>query len=460
MNVAEIIAGPAISLEEMLAEREWRAEEQARQLRSCGTLVVMSINMAGPVKSFPLLRRGFEEGRRLLEARFRREGVSWSLRATHDRPGGPSAFYAVDAGAAQVKGFACAVEETPHLGRLLDIDVLDAQGRKWERGQVGYPARQCLLCGGSATACGRSRRHSVEELQRETVRRLTAYFFEQFAAQVERAALRAMLYEVSATPKPGLVDRSGCGAHRDMDFFSFVDSAAAIAPFFGRLCLLACRADETEQLLFPNMRTLGMDAEAAMYRATGGVNTHKGLIFSLGLLSAAAGRWYIETLLKGSEERLTAELLCSREKALAETFLSGLQPAPDTHGRAVREKYRAGGIREEAASGYSSVLRHVMPHLRDRKGTLEQRGLWALVELMSTVEDTNVLYRGGREALRQLSQQASSVLETAPEDLKTEMARWDECLSSRGISPGGCADLLAVGYFLHFLETEQQTIPR
>lgn len=458
MDLAEILIGPAVSLEEMLAEREWRVEEQARQLKTCHTLVMLSANTAGPIKSFPLLLRGVEEGRRLLEARLHLEGISWNLRGDHAHSGGPTAFYAVEAPPAQVKALACTVEETPHLGRLLDIDVLDARGRKWERGQLGYPGRRCLLCGAPAAECGRSRRHSVEELQRETIRRLTEYFCRQFAEKVERAALRAMLYEVSATPKPGLVDRNGCGAHRDMDFFSFVDSAAAIAPFFGRLCLLACRADETEQMLLQNMRTLGMDAEAAMYRATGGVNTHKGLIFSLGLLSAAAGRWFIEILLKGSEERLTAELLCSREKALAEMFLSGLQLAPDTHGCVAREKYRAGGIREEAASGYSSVLRHVMPHLRDREGTLEQRGLWALVELMSTVEDTNVLYRGGREALRLLSQQAVSVLETAPEDLETEMARWDESLSSRGISPGGCADLLAVGYFLHFLETEQQTI--
>lgn len=452
MDLLEHITGPSVSLEEMLTEREWRAAEEARQLESCSALIVLSTNVAGPVKSFPLLLKGFEEAQHLLETRLHQEGISWSLRGTHRHCGGPTAFYTVEAEAAEVKRITCAVEETPCLGRLLDIDVLTAEGIKWERSQVGYPPRRCLLCDRPAFECGRSRRHSVEELQKETVRRLTEYFLSCYARQVERAALRAMLYEVSVTPKPGLVDRSNCGAHQDMDLFTFVDSAAAIAPFFEKLCRLGYHNPGGGPIFCLGIRTLGMDAEAAMYHATGGVNTHKGLIFSLGLLAAAAGQWFALKL-EGSENVLTAETLCERERVLAQEFLPGLKKPSNTHGHEVCSQYQTEGIRGEAASGFGSVLREVLPCLRRECGTLEQRGLWALVGLMASVEDTNVLFRGGLPALQELACQASEILASPAENLEEVLTDWNEQLCRRGISPGGCADLLAVGYFLYFLET-------
>ena len=176
------------------------------------------------------------------------------------------------------------------------------------------------------------------------------------------------------------------------------------------------------------------------------------MIFSLGLLAAAAGQWFARSL-ERPEETLTAETLCRQEKALAEEFLPELKKPLDTHGHAVCEKYRTAGIRGEAASGFRSVLRCVLPHLRQGSDSLEQRGMRALVELMASVEDTNVLFRGGRQALRELSRQACASLTLSPEELERALADWDKKLCRQGISPGGCADLLAVGYFLYFLET-------
>ena len=107
-------------------------------------------------------------------------------------------------------------------------------------------------------------------------------------------------------------------------------------------------------------------------------------------------------------------------------------------------------------SGFESVLREVLPCLRRECGTLEQRGMWALVRLMASVEDTNVLFRGGPSALQELARQASERLTSPPEDLEASLADWNATLCRQGISPGGCADLLAVGYFLYFLETLEQ----
>ena len=104
----------------MLAEREWRAAEQTRQLESCQTLIMLSANVAGPIKSFPLLLKGFSEAQRLLESRLDQEGIPWTDRGKHCHSGGPTAFYALEAPAGAAKRIACDIEQISDLGRLLE----------------------------------------------------------------------------------------------------------------------------------------------------------------------------------------------------------------------------------------------------------------------------------------------------------------------------------------------------
>ena len=113
---------------------------------------------------------------------------------------------------------------------------------------------------------------------------------EQEAAFAARQATRSLLYEVSVSPKPGLVDRFDSGAHADMDFFTYLDSSAALTEYF-RIAYLEGAASSclTPPELFPRLRRLGVQAEQQMYTATGGVNTHKGIIFTLGLFCGGLG---------------------------------------------------------------------------------------------------------------------------------------------------------------------------
>lgn len=166
----------------MLAEREWRAAEQTRQLESCQTLIMLSANVAGPIKSFPLLLKGFSEAQRLLESRLDQEGIPWTDRGKHCHSGGPTAFYALEAPAGAAKRIACDIEQIPDLGRLLDLDVLTRGGVKWDRRPGGVSAQTVPFVRPSRSECGRSRRHSVEALQWETVRRLREYFRSRYAA--------------------------------------------------------------------------------------------------------------------------------------------------------------------------------------------------------------------------------------------------------------------------------------
>ena len=115
------------------------------------------------------------------------------------------------------------------------------------------------------------------------------HFNHKFAEYVSLLAAKALSYEVAVSPKPGLVDRFHNGAHDDMDYFAFLDSIAALTPFFYRTTLRAARFSGSLEELLNRSRFLGKEAESAMLAATGGVNTHKGIIFSLGLICTCAG---------------------------------------------------------------------------------------------------------------------------------------------------------------------------
>jgi triphosphoribosyl-dephospho-CoA synthetase len=198
--------------------------------------------------------------------------------------------------------------------------------------------------------------------------------------------------------------------------------------------------------LLDELRLTGIMAEEAMLEATSGVNTHKGAIFSLGILAAAAGYLY------GNGEEIRVERLseiCARIAGKTPEELPAKTPA--THGRDAYKKYGLTGIRGEAASGFASAVRAGLPALmqaeEDGRGT-NFACVTALLRLLAVAEDTNVAHRGGAEALRELQDR----IVTAESDDMLHLAKeLDLDLTARGISPGGCADLLAVSLMLKFL---------
>jgi triphosphoribosyl-dephospho-CoA synthase len=101
---------------------------------------------------------------------------------------------------------------------------------------------------------------------------------------IANTAGAALLAELDTWPKPGLVSHVDQGSHTDMDAGTFQASTAAIVPFFAQLTEAGAGGAD-----LPALRDIGLAAERAMLSATGGVNTHRGAIFGLGLLCAAAG---------------------------------------------------------------------------------------------------------------------------------------------------------------------------
>lgn len=265
-------------------------------------------------------------------------------------------------------------------------------------------------------------------------------------------ALSALLREAAASPKPGLVDRFNNGAHRDMDFYTFLDSAAAIAPYFGRMAEAGARSGAEAETLLSVLRPIGIEAEQAMFRATGGVNTHKGAVFSLGVLSAAAG-----FVLAASDSRRAEEVLSAASQIAAPAIqdLRRLSDAPATNGERLYLEHKIPGIRGEAAAGFPGVRDHALPLLRrlrreETHGENEQL-LQVLLTLMAQISDTNLLSRGGEEGLRFAQKEARRILALGgaltPEGMDA-LYGLDRVFIRRNLSPGGCADLLAASVFL------------
>ena len=149
-------------------------------------------------------------------------------------PTGCEARYAVKGTAREVKALCVSIEDSTGLGRLFDMDVLAPDGRKLDREEVGGGSRNCIVCGAEGRGCASRRVHSVETLQKATLRIMEEHFAAADRETVTALATRALLEEVCITPKPGLVDRANNGSHRDMDLFTFLARAAALAPYWSR----------------------------------------------------------------------------------------------------------------------------------------------------------------------------------------------------------------------------------
>ena len=247
----------------------------------------------------------------------------------------------------------------------------------------------------------------------------------------------ALVSEVNVTPKPGLVDKNGSGAHKDMDISLFLKSADALEPFFEEMARLA--RDRTEDL-FAKLREVGKQAEKAMFAATGGVNTHKGAIFSIGLICSAAA----------FTQSTDTETLCAFSAAMTSGICESELAEGLTNGQKAFIKSGAKGARGEACSGFESVRLFGLPIYEHELASGKDHNSAAvktLISLIANVRDTNVISRGGREdEIRAL---AKAVLEDFSEE---NVLRLGDEFVKRNISPGGCADLLAVTFLLHELK--------
>ena len=435
-----------VTVADVLSARDARVERQRRMLLAHGLpLISFTMNIAGEIKRDEWIERAFLEGVRRIEAALASDGIAVAARERTLAFTGCEEIWAADAPAEELKARMCVLEEMDALGRLFDIDVIDADGRKLERTKE----RRCLICGGPVRACARSRAHSARELSARAHEIIFAFLDEQLVTEIGALAHRALICEANGTPKPGLVDRENSGAHRDMDLALFCKSADSLRPWFADCARIGLeKRDAAPEQVFARLRKRGIEAEKAMFAATGGVNTHKGALFSLGLLCCAAA-------MEGEGTGVLAIL--DRAAKLARPALedlTALHPGDARTGGEV-QYLNSGrtGVRGEAAAGFPHARDCGLPALKralQDGATFNEACLHALLALMACVEDSNILRRRGPEALRSVQSRAKALL---MQDFNSDdLRRMNDDFVRENLSPGGSADLLAIAIFLYEIQ--------
>ena len=448
------IQGPEVALPELLQAREARALLQQQLLQEYGsTLLCLTLTAVGGVKKNALLDYVFAEALAALQGLFQKLQLRPQKQVLRPLTTGHEAFFVLPIEANALKQAVIELEESLPLARLWDLDVFDAQGHLLSRSDFGLPARPCLVCGDEAKVCARSRKHDLASIIEEMQQRAQAH---DFAKAISQKVQQALLQEATLAPKPGLVDSLNNGAHRDMDLQSFQASALALTPFFQRFVLLGMQtAALAPKAVLPKLRPLGIEAEQAMFAATNQVNTHKGAIFSFGLVCAAIGRLYAQ-----GKNTLESNEIC----ALVASFCDGLSaelqayPAhlPLTAGVRLYRLYGLTGARGEAEQGLPQVQALLPQFAAWQKFTWEHGLLLALLQLLAHNPDTNVVHRGGLQGLEFMQQQAQQLLADKPtldnfSALTQALNEFNHACVTRNLSPGGSADLLALTIFFLYL---------
>jgi triphosphoribosyl-dephospho-CoA synthase len=263
------------------------------------------------------------------------------------------------------------------------------------------------------------------------------------ARPLGRLAIVALHAELACSPKPGLVTPFSRGSHQDMDAGTFLRSLFALRGYFTAIAAQAAASAD-----FAPLRQLGIQAERGMLAATGNVNTHRGAIFSLGLLVASAARLHAEGCPAPS-----ADAVCDGVRRWRHALLQAPLDA-GSPGQRARARHAVPGVREQAAAGFPLLHAVAVPVLRAALADGLARDaalLQTLMQLVAVTDDLNLLHRGGAEGLAFAQAQARGFLDAGgvhAGDAPAHMARICHAFEERRLSPGGSADLLACALFL------------
>jgi len=431
-------------------------------------VLTMTLNMPGSVKRTALSAFFFDREKARLTASLEALGGKFAAEESSGGDTGDQWLLAVcGLSAMALKTLTLALEEGSPWGRLLDLDVMDRDGRPLERPSLGLSARQCLICGQPAYLCAASGAHPANLLQEQVESLLAAYAEETLADMTASLALEASSYELMVAPKPGLVTPFCSGSHHDMDRFTFIKSQAVLAPYYRHAFRIGWMPGKDQAL---RLRLEGIRAEAAMAEETGGINTHRGWIYLSGILLAVAGT-YCAALFspRGKENKagrdqvagdlmaLAAELALDLEESLEKSScFDGLSARLGTENQ-VR------GIRGEAARGFPSLFNLGLPVLSGALAGGEDEntaGIRTLLALLAHADDSTLRKRGGAaraEKVRETIRKAlgldggdanpaglvSAALALPAVRLASLAEETAGLFKDKGLSCGGAADLLA-----------------
>ncbi len=445
----------AVTLEIMLKAREQRqAIQRSLSEQYQRPIISFTLNIAGECKAFPLATIIFDNATSDIKKICESNGIDLIFEHTLMQVSGNEYFAVADGQAKKIKKLMLQLENSLAIGRFYDIDVINTAGQKLSRADFDIPERTCFICDRPAFECARSRRHSAEQLFKAQTGIMWQFVSENYAERLANLAYKALIFEVETTPKPGLVDSCNSGAHSDMNIETFRKSAQALRPYFYNLAIFSLNNSHLPpDELFLALRPLGIDAERDMFAATAGVNTHKGAIFSLGVLIGAL--CYDFANVQPYSQNQLRNTVGAMLSPLASDFSEINVQTAKTNGEKLYAKYGIKGIRGQAAEGYPAVFDCALPilHQQLEKGSsLNDAGVLTLLHIICQTEDSNIIARSDYETMQSIRKELSSYLNGAHGDFLQYTKELDKRFIAQNISPGGSADLLALSYFMYFFE--------
>lgn len=259
-------------------------------------------------------------------------------------------------------------------------------------------------------------------------------------------ALRALLYEVVTLPKPGLVDPIDHSTHPDMNIYTFIDSSASLVPYFENCITAAQNADDDLLNLFEKIRVLGIEAEERMFTATNGINTHKGAIFSLGIILTAFA--YAQK----NHPNYTLNDIQAIIQQMTYNILDDFHHCQNTAGEKQFAKYHLMGARGEAYRGFPTVFKIGVPYLAQAEGTTQEKLINTLLFLAANVEDSNLLKRSDDPQIFEwIKSQIKIFFKRGgyhPDAGKEFLNQLNHEFTKRNLSLGGTADMLIATIFV------------
>lgn len=291
-------------------------------------------------------------------------------------------------------------------------------------------------------------------------------FLSYTAAEIADLARSAAILEVSVSPKPGLVCPDTPGAHSDMDYHTFISSALSLHTYFETCVQIGQTLEHmSADQRFVVLRRAGVAAEKEMYAATGGINTHKGLIFSLGIVCCAAGTQQVRLRKASSfdprqQSALLLKSICDEAAQMVKGMVQRelvdavtvIHDRPLTAGEHIYQQYGITGIRGEAEAGFPHVVQafeHLVKALAQQNWN--DACCHVLLFLILHTQDTNVVHRRGLAGLQALQKGAEELFAKVHSDAGQQYRDYCAVSTRSNLSPGGCADLLALTLFFYLM---------
>ena len=310
---------------------------------------------------------------------------------------------------------------------------------------------------GSAISASRVRKAMMEGCIWDAIQLVPPTTIPYIIGHLASMALQA---ELDTTPKPGLVDRNDNGAHRDMDHALMQRSIQALHPYFVRLAQLGFT---DKQPCHDEIVNIGIEAEREMFKVTGGVNTHKGALFSIGLAAVAlAGEAFCRiTQAEGCGTMAYDDVNSKQIQSLSNSIASLARLFPDTngtHGSKAKANNILKGALDNAREGYTQLFKAWLPFYIDRIAEGDNYALHkTLLRIMCDLDDTNIVYRTSMETMQEVKTEARQMLDASRNIVNFEAAlqAMNTDYIHRNISPGGSADMLSLVVFLSCVVRKQ-----